>query len=105
MRAGQLRHRVTLQSKSVVQNTFGEETITWTDTATIWAAVEPLRGREFLEARQDQAEVSTRIRMRYRSGVAPEMRAVFGSHTYNIQAVIHLEERQRELHLMCSEVL
>ena len=84
MRAGKLRQRVTIQDKSVSQNTYGEEVITYVDWATVWAAVEPLRGREFLEGRQITAEVSTRIRIRYRSGISPEMRVKFGSKVYDV---------------------
>ena len=105
MEAGRLRHRVTIQSKTVVQDAYGEETITWGTFATVWANVEPLRGREFLEARQVMAEVSTRITMRYYAGVKPEMRAVFGSITYDILAVIHVESREREMQLMCQEIV
>ena len=105
MKAGQLRERVTIKSKSVAQNTYGEEVITWVDVATVWAAVEPLRGREFMEGKQITAEVSTKIRIRYRSGITPEMRAVFGSMVYDIQSIIHIEERERELHLMCQEII
>lgn len=105
MRAGTLRQRVTLQSKSATQNTFGEEVITYTDWATVWGSVEPLRGREFLEGKQITAEVSTRIRIRYRSGILPEWRVVFGSVIYDIHSIIHLKEREREIHLMCQEIL
>jgi len=105
MEAGKLRHRVALKSKSVTRDTYGGEIITWVTTATVWAAVEPLTGREWLDARQVAAEVTTRIRIRYRSGVVPEMQAVYGAHIYNILAVIQPEENRRELQLMCREVL
>lgn len=101
---GNLRERVTIQYKVVVKDSFGAETITWTELATVWASVEPLAGREFIEGRQEYAEVSTRIRIRQRSGIAPEMRVVHGSNVYNILAVIHLETRYREMHLMCREI-
>ncbi len=105
MRAGRLRHRVTIQEKTVTQDTFGAEVITWSDVITLWAGVEPLRGREFDELRRTGAEVTTRIVTRYKSGVLPEMRATYNSHTYDILSVINLEERDREVHLMCREVL
>ncbi len=105
MRAGQLKHRITIQSKSASQNTYGEEVITWADWATVWAAVEPLQGREFLDGKQITAEVTTRIRIRYRSGILPEYRVKFGSIYYDILSIIPLEERDREIHLMCQEIL
>lgn len=105
MEAGRLRHRVTLKSKSVTRDTFGGEVITWVTAYTVWAAVEPLAGREWLEGRQATAEVTTRIRMRYRSGITPEMQAVYGAHTYDVLAVIQPEENRRELQLMCQEII
>ncbi len=104
MEAGRLRQRVTIQYKVVVKDSFGQETITWTELATVWAEVAPLTGREFMEGRQETAEVSTRIRIRYRSGVEPEMRAVHAGTIYNILAVLHVDEREREIQLMCRDI-
>jgi len=99
-----LRNRVTIQEKTVTQNTYGEEVITWSDVATVWGAVEPIRGDEFIAMRREGAELTTRIVIRYRSGVVTENRVTFGSHTYDIESIIHVEERQREMHLMCREL-
>lgn len=104
MRAGELRERVTLQRKSVTRDSYGAEVITWTDIATVWASVAPLRGREFLEQRRDGNEVTTRITLRYRSSLEPIHRAVHRSTTYDVQSVIHKETRFRELELMCLAV-
>jgi len=103
MRAGRLRHRVTIQQKVPTRDTFGGELVTWSPVATVWASVEPLQGREYLAARQLQAELTTRIRIRCRTGILPQMRVVWGSHTYDIQAVIEPESGRRELQLMCTE--
>lgn len=107
MKAGELRHRIMIQEKQtpVAQNDYGEEVITWSEVAEVWAAIEPLRGREFLEAQRAGAEVTTRIRVRHRDGIRPEMRVVWGDHVYDIEAVIHVEERRREIHLMCKELV
>ena len=107
MRAGTLRQRVQLQEKQVVRDTFGAEVVTWATLATVWGAVEPLQGREFLDAQQIQAEISTRIRMRYRGDitVSPEKRVVWGAHVYDVLAVIEPETRRRELVLMCKEAV
>jgi SPP1 family predicted phage head-tail adaptor len=100
-----MRHRVTIQQKAPTRDTFGGEVEAWNAVATVWASVEPLQGREFLEARQLQAEVTTRIRIRYRAGIVPQMRVVWGSHFYDVQAVIETEARRRELQLMCIEAV
>lgn len=105
MQAGNLRNRIVVQDKSVTQNAYGEEVITWTAVASVWAAIEPLMGREFMAAQQVQAEVTTRIRLRYISGLAPEMRVLFGGRVFEILSVQHVYERRRELILMCKEVV
>lgn len=105
MRAGELHERVTIQRQSAGQDTYGADVTIWTDVATVWAAVEPLLGREFVEGRRLEAEVTTKIRMRRRDWVTPSMRVVHGTSTYNVVSVQHVRSERRELVLMCREVL
>jgi SPP1 family predicted phage head-tail adaptor len=117
MQAGQLRKRVTIQQKlapASIVNTFGEEAVqldaSWENVGTYWAAIEPLSGREFIEARQESSQITTRIRMRHqgRTTILPAMRVVFAppsgdERVYDIDTVIDRNERNRELVLMCRE--
>ncbi len=107
MRAGKLRHRVTIQQKSGNQDSFGGES--WdnpTIVATVWAAVEPLqvRWKESVAGNQEIAEATTQIRMRFREGITTGMRAVHGSTTYDFEAAIDVDGRKRELILMCKAI-
>lgn len=103
MRAGELRHQVILQTPTPTRDSYGAEIVTWTDTATVWASIEPLRGREYWEAQKINAEISHKIRMRYREGVKPNMRLKFGSRIFEIISVFSPEERRRELWYLCKE--
>lgn len=103
MEAGELRHRITIQEKSVTRDDFGGEVITWVTHCEAWAAIEPLQGREFIEARLAQAEVTDRIRMRYQAGIRPEMRVLFGTRVYEIQTVLTTREIHHEIQMMCKE--
>lgn len=105
MKIGNLRHRITIQKKSATRDSYGAETISWTTYLTVWAAIEPLRGREYMEARQVQADVDTRIRMRAQSvyTIKPGMQVLFGARIFDIISVIEVEERNREVQLMCRE--
>lgn len=105
MLSQQLRHRVKLQSKSVVQDSYGQETITWTDEAQIWASIEPISGREYFLAKQVQAETTHRIRIRYYSGVRADWRVLYGTRVFNIESVINPEEANKEIILMCREAI
>ena len=109
MRAGELRHRVTIQAVTDGLGTAGGPTETWADVATVWAAVESVLNRvaatEYMEAQQVEAQALTRIRIRYRAGVTPKHRVLWGTRVYNILAVNNVDERNIELHLMCRELL
>lgn len=102
MRSGKLRHRVTLQQlvdNSPGHDTGGGLTQTWTDVSTVWASVEPLKGREFIAAQAVNAEVTGLIKMRYLAGVNERMRVTHGSDTYDILAVVDVEKRHEQLWL------
>ncbi|WP_335342482.1 phage head closure protein [Polycladomyces zharkentensis] len=96
---------MTLQKKTVIKDSEGLVTEIWTDIATVWAAVEPLRGREYFEAAAINAENTVRIRMRYKAGVKPDMRVIYSGRIFNITSVIDIDERHQEMHLMCRELM
>jgi len=103
MNPGRLNKRITLQRLKTVKVN-GIATKQWEDVATVWASIEPLRGREYFAATAVNAEVTTRVKIRYRSGVTADMRGLYGSRVFDIKSPpIDPEERHEELHLMCSE--
>jgi SPP1 family predicted phage head-tail adaptor len=103
MQAGNLRHRITIQSATTAQDAYGEPVRLWTTFATLWAAVEPLQGREYFVGQQMQSEVSTRIRVRDYPGITPLMRVYWDSRYFQIESIITDPTNRRELHLMCRE--
>lgn len=102
MNAGKLRHRVTIQSPVEVQSGTGDPVVTWQDVATVWAMVEPLRGREYLAAKQTVSEIEVRVVIRYMAGITAKMKIVHGTDEYLIETAINVLERNRELQLMCT---
>ena len=107
MQAGWLRHRITIQDKQISRKDNGEEDISWADHFSAWASIEPLRGREYLESRQIQADVDTRIRLRHQPDQQPlpRMRVEFGSRYFEIVSVANVKEKGAELNLMCRELV
>ena len=101
--AAQFRHKVSLQSRTTTISALGEASHTWSTYASAWASVEPLTGREFYENRAVRGEVTHKVTMRYRSGVAPEQRIVFRSRNLEIVSVRNIEERDRLIILDCRE--
>lgn len=105
MRAGKLRHRIVLQRNEPVRNALGDPIPNWVDYATVYAEVSPLKGREFFDAQQVNAELTTRVRIRWREGVKAEHRIVFRDRTLEIASPpININEKNHELVLMCKEL-
>lgn len=108
MNPGELRNKIIIKVQPANQDSYGskiEDTLLWNDFITCWSAILPISGREFFTAQQVNATVTTRIKIRYISAIIPGMRVLFGIKTYDIKAVIDIEERHKEIHLMCEEMV
>lgn len=106
--AGKLRHRVVVQKYVGQADEYGDigrqEDKNWRNVCIVWAAVDPISGREYYAAEQAQSEVSHKVRMRYRGGIKPGMRLLLGERKLYIRSVIDWEERHESLLLMVQEV-
>lgn len=105
MRAGKLRHVVDLQRVSIVLDSHGDETETWSTIATVRAQVWPLSGREFIAAQTQQAELTSRIDIRARPDLAltPKDRVKWGARLYDIRHIVDVGGRGVEWQLLVSE--
>ena len=101
MNSGQLGQRVTLERLETGADQLGQPVTTWTPLYTVWAAVEPLTGREYIAATAAMSELTTRIRLRYRPGITPADRVNHEGRVYGITSVIDYRSANRELVLMC----
>ena len=109
MKSGDLMQRVLFQRRLDTQNAMGEAVVGYVDAFYEMCAVEPLNGRELFQAQQTQAEVDTRVRLRWRRGISELMRVVhIASYespqlvdVYDVRAVIDQRARHYELHLLC----
>ena len=103
---GALRHRLTIEAANPADDGAGGQTDPWASpivVATVWGRVEPLRGRERLQAGRLEARHSHRITLRYRADVGAGQRVRFGTRLFNVRAVANRGERNRWLELLCDE--
>lgn len=112
MRAGKLRHRLLIEVKSAgspQRSTTGASAMEFTELCTVWGSIEPLSGRRLETAQATWPEATVEVRIRYRSEVldadtaAQPMRIFFGGRYYPIGKVLNIEERNRELRLLCKQ--
>ncbi len=102
MNTGRLDQRVLIERMSYEQTDTGDVIYIWTPIATVWAAVEPLNGREFFAASTTLSETTTRIRVRYRPDLTVIDRINHGGVLYDITSIINPRSGDRELVLMCK---
>lgn len=104
MDAGRLNQRVAIWTESSVErNVYNEAQPTETLLCTVWAEVSPISQREYLENQRLGSEITTRMRVRYRSDITNAVKAVHGGRTYKVESVIDPQSAHKELVLMCSE--
>lgn len=90
LKAGKLRHRITIQKKVRTQDsTTGAMVLSWVSLATgVPAAVDPLSAREFIASQAMTSEVQARITIRYRDDVDASMRVLHRGKIYVIKGVL-----------------
>jgi len=109
-RAGSLNRRVTVQSRSTAQDTAGQQSLTWTDIATVWAGVRSLTGRELARAQMVNTEVSHEVTIRFDAQwsdplVMAGRRLTYGARIFNVHAAMDEDEAHHTMTLLCSEGL
>ena len=104
MRAGLLRHRITIQSVAEAQNSLGEAIETWSTFATVAASVDPISSRERIAAMQLEEPVSYRARIRYLAGVTAKMRVLFDGVVYKIVGAPLKNAKRTEIELFLEEL-
>lgn len=113
MRAGQLRHKIVIETPTEgTPSAYGDAAPSWSTYATRWASIEPMTGREAERASQQFGSVDYLIRTRHINGAmgaSGKMRAVWtvGEQVriFNIVAAMDVMERQRETHLYAKELV
>jgi SPP1 family predicted phage head-tail adaptor len=106
MRAGRLKHKVMIEEPPATRDAQGGLSGSWVEIAgsPVWASITPLSGSRRYEAAQVVQGVSHEITTRYLAGVTSEMKIVYGTRTFRIRSVVNVDERDRELRLLCEEV-
>lgn len=108
MRAGTLRHQVTVQSYGVASaNDYGELVPNYSTGTVRWASIEPLSGVERERAMGVVGEVTHRITIRSHGldECKAEDRITFDSRTFNVVSVLNPEELGERLEILARELV
>ena len=101
--AGELNHRIDIQSVTDTPDEQGANVQTWATVKTRWAKVEPLSGRELYNAQQVKSDVTHKICIRYYEGLTANMRFKWGDRIFNISSLINPDSQRVEHECLCRE--
>lgn len=93
MNAGKLDRRITIEAAVESRDEFGGATVTWQQTAEVWAEVKWLRGRELFAAQQVTPEAQLQFRIRWLDGLTTGMRIEHDGEHYGIEYIAELGRR------------
>lgn len=99
-----LDQRITLQTASIAKDAVGGPVESWSDVATVWAAVYDLTGKAINEALQVGSAVTRRVTIRWRSGVTAALRVKFADTRVAKVAFVREVGRKEFLELHCEAV-
>jgi SPP1 family predicted phage head-tail adaptor len=105
MRKLDKRHLIDIEQPSFSQNDYGESTQSWSLFIRVYGAIQGIGGREYIISDVKNAEVDYRVYTEYIQGVKPNMRIKHGDRYFAIKNVINTDELNRELQLLCKEVI
>lgn len=104
MRAGKLRHRVKIQRYTTGSQdpATGDTVAEWVDLATVWASVEHLSVREFIQSAAGQSQLTARITM-YQRDIRQADRILHRGKIYNVTGVLADKSGLEYITCPCTE--
>ena len=103
MDIGRTNKRITFCRYEEKENTLLQIEQVLIEVKTVWASVEPTRGREYQEAQRIRPELTYKITTRYHKGITPDMLIKFGERYFNIVSAINVRERNEMLEMICTK--
>lgn len=106
MRAGSLRHRITIQTPTTTQDAAGQPIRTWATLAgpvVLPAKVESVAGGETIRGRQVSAVAQVMFTIRYRSDITTQMRVIWDGRVLGIVRASDPYGDRRELRIEAKE--
>ncbi|MFH2074903.1 MAG: phage head closure protein [Pseudomonadota bacterium] len=99
----ELNKRVTIQAQTKTADGLGGFVTSWTDIATVWAAVWPTSANEITAANATSMVVSHRIRIRWRSVMRAAWRIKFENRYFSIVGITSPNEAREWLDILTKE--
>ena len=108
-RTGEMRHRVDLVHRTVTSDGRGGSTMSYQDSNSAYARKVPAKIRtvdattRLMVGTVERHEVTHLVNIRHRAGVVSTDRILFKDRTLEVLGITDIDERGRELRLLCKE--
>ena len=103
MDAGTLRERLQIQRHTLIDQGGGGSSVAWVEQRTVWGRVQPLEGREQIQAMGLAPTGMYQVTIRYRDDVKPATDRLFWKDMIlNIRTATNPDERRQWLEMMCE---
>lgn len=99
MKAGDLRHRITIQRPAWSTDAKGNRVKKWADVASCRASMADVSGRDFYAAQAYQAQDTVTFGIRWRDSIDRECRIVHAGQIYQIEQINHLGYKRDFMHI------
>lgn len=103
MDIGRTNKRITFCKYAEEQNELLQTEQVLKPVKTVWASVEPTRGREYQEAQRVRPELTYKITTRYHKEITPDMLIKFKDRYFQMVSIINVRERNEMLEIICTE--
>jgi SPP1 family predicted phage head-tail adaptor len=100
---GQMTARLLLEEPVSIPDGQGGATVNWTETAAMWAKVEPVSASLAERAGAEIGTITHRIWLRFRSDVSAGQRLRKGARLFAVKLVQDPDETGRYLTCLCEE--
>ena len=90
MRSEKLDRRLIIQEPAETRDDYGQEVLTWSTFATVWAGVKLNIGKESFQTSERVKERVVDFKVRYRTNITANMRLLYDSNYYEIEDVVEL---------------
>lgn len=103
MDIGRTNKRITFCKYEERENALSQTEQTLIEVKTVWASVEPTRGREYQEAQRIRPELTYKVTTRYHKGITPDMLIKFKERYFEIISIINVREQGIMSEIICIE--
>ena len=99
---GRLKNKIMIYRKTTVTTEIGSDKEVYAPLKAVYAEIRPLRGKEYLESVQLEHRISYKITIRY-TDINETDYIKYQDKFFDIESVIDVENRHRDIELMCNE--